>query len=173
MVQTKRQQEYSEKLLHPKWRQLRSKILDRDKGMCVNCGCSEREALLHVHHRYYITENEPWQYEPSALITLCEECHEKVHDYRKTQKAKARKPEKFKNTAHKENYNKLMSRRFSVLDMNSKMTFGKFKGKQIKLLMEKEFAYMKWCIVYTDIIFWHDVIDLFLDKILHKYNEED
>lgn len=34
---------------------------------------------LNIHHMYYIKGNKPWEYEDSALITLCEECHKKRH----------------------------------------------------------------------------------------------
>ena len=34
---------------------------------------------LHVHHQYYIKGKEPWDYDDSALITLCADCHQKRH----------------------------------------------------------------------------------------------
>lgn len=34
---------------------------------------------LHVHHKYYIIGRKPWEYPNDALITLCSDCHEKLH----------------------------------------------------------------------------------------------
>lgn len=34
---------------------------------------------LNVHHTYYIKGKAPWEYEDDALITLCEDCHQKAH----------------------------------------------------------------------------------------------
>ncbi|WP_152560110.1 hypothetical protein [Hymenobacter sp. IS2118] len=35
--------------------------------------------VLHVHHLYYITSKNPWEYENDALVTLCSDCHSEVH----------------------------------------------------------------------------------------------
>lgn len=40
---------------------------------------SSKHIELHVHHKYYINDHYPWQYEDEALITVCMECHEKIH----------------------------------------------------------------------------------------------
>lgn len=34
---------------------------------------------LHIHHEYYIQGRKPWEYDDSALVTLCAECHQKRH----------------------------------------------------------------------------------------------
>lgn len=34
---------------------------------------------LHVHHKYYIYDEFPWDYPQDALMTLCHECHYKLH----------------------------------------------------------------------------------------------
>jgi 5-methylcytosine-specific restriction endonuclease McrA len=34
---------------------------------------------LHVHHKYYIKDHMPWEYNNDALVTLCPECHQKRH----------------------------------------------------------------------------------------------
>lgn len=34
---------------------------------------------LHVHHSYYKVGLNPWEYDDSALTTLCWSCHEKLH----------------------------------------------------------------------------------------------
>lgn len=34
---------------------------------------------LEIHHRYYVNEAYAWEYDLSALITLCSNCHREVH----------------------------------------------------------------------------------------------
>ena len=38
---------------------------------------------LHVHHKYYILNKLPWEYDNDALITLCELCHIEIHQKEK------------------------------------------------------------------------------------------
>ncbi len=40
---------------------------------------SNHPVELHVHHKYYILEHEPWEYPDNALVTLCGDCHNKLH----------------------------------------------------------------------------------------------
>ena len=62
---------------HPHWQQRRLQIMDRDKFKC--CLCGDSETTLNVHHRYYVSGRNLWNYPDFALQTLCEECHEKEH----------------------------------------------------------------------------------------------
>ena len=39
---------------------------------------------LHVHHKYYIENKNPWEYDNDALITLCSECHSETHNQEAT-----------------------------------------------------------------------------------------
>lgn len=65
---------YSEKLRDPRWQRRRLEILNRDDFTCQNC--SDKTSTLHVHHCFYRSELEPWDYPLSSLVTLCECCHE-------------------------------------------------------------------------------------------------
>lgn len=38
---------------------------------------------LHIHHKYYIKEFNAWEYNNDALITLCQYCHENLHENQK------------------------------------------------------------------------------------------
>jgi len=73
---------YGGLLFHPKWKEKRKEILDRDSHRCVICK-SDKE--LQVHHRQYhfiVTLKQfrlPWEYADSLLITLCESCHSRGH----------------------------------------------------------------------------------------------
>jgi hypothetical protein len=68
---------YSEKLRDPRWQKKRLQIFDRDNFTCVKCGNDELE--LHVHHKKYIKNREPWEYSDKFLETLCHVCHNKEH----------------------------------------------------------------------------------------------
>lgn len=67
---------YSILLKDPRWQKRRLKILERDGWCCYECGHEDK--TLHVHHRYYLRGKKPWEYEDDALITLCEDCHDRV-----------------------------------------------------------------------------------------------
>jgi hypothetical protein len=47
--------------------------LERDEWTCQVC--SDAKSTLHVHHLWYGSKREPWDYPLDALVTLCEECH--------------------------------------------------------------------------------------------------
>lgn len=64
---------YLEKLKDPRWQKLRLKILERDEWTCQRCFTDQK--TLHVHHKYYLPDKDPWDYPEEVLITLCEECH--------------------------------------------------------------------------------------------------
>jgi len=66
-------EEYAQKLLNPQWRRKRLEILERDNYKCRACG--DGDNILHVHHKYYIDEKDPWDYDNSSLMTLCDACH--------------------------------------------------------------------------------------------------
>lgn len=75
---------YSEKLRDSRWLEFRREFIDRRRRFrnghdwCDECG-EETRGSLHVHHRLYLTNNEPWQYEDEQLRLLCEECHDRIH----------------------------------------------------------------------------------------------
>jgi len=71
---------YGEKLKSPKWQKKRLEILERDKFTCTNCRSKEKQ--LHVHHKVYIFNNEPWDYENEFYTTLCNDCHETEEQYK-------------------------------------------------------------------------------------------
>ena len=70
---------YNELLKDGRWQMKRIKILERDHFRCVRCGKSAEEGTqLHVHHKFY-DGRAPWEYEDKDLITLCEDCHNRIH----------------------------------------------------------------------------------------------
>jgi hypothetical protein len=75
---------YSEKLKDARWLDFRREFIERRRirrhgqDFCDECG-EETRGPLHVHHRLYLPNKEPWQYEDEQLRLLCEECHELIH----------------------------------------------------------------------------------------------
>lgn len=67
-------QSYAQKLKSPQWQKMRLRVLEADGWTCQRCG--DTESTLHVHHKAYLRDREPWDYPICALVTLCEECHE-------------------------------------------------------------------------------------------------
>lgn len=65
---------YDDYLRSPEWRTLRQRVIDRDGGECVICGSRNN---LRVHH---ISYEKGMDEEGDNLVTLCEDCHKKVHD---------------------------------------------------------------------------------------------
>lgn len=67
-----REQQYN----HPNWQRKRLQIMQRDEFHCMLCG--NKQKLLHVHHNTYEGQY-LWECRPSYLVTLCIDCHEKIH----------------------------------------------------------------------------------------------
>lgn len=67
---------YKEQLEHPLWTKKRHTILERDNHKCCLCGSTDN---LQVHHTQYRKGKKAWEYPNSTLVTLCKECHQKVH----------------------------------------------------------------------------------------------
>jgi hypothetical protein len=69
----KPENEYLKKLKDPRWQKLRLKVMERDEFACQIC--YDSKSTLHIHHKYYLPDKEPWEYPLDALVTLCESCH--------------------------------------------------------------------------------------------------
>lgn len=68
--------QYKDKLKDSRWLAKRQAVLARDSFRCVICGSNNG---LNVHHSAYIYGREPWEYDNKYLVTLCHECHAKLH----------------------------------------------------------------------------------------------
>lgn len=73
---------YDNLLHNDNWKIKRDNILKRDNYTCRYCG--RHDGILQVHHKYYNiypngTRPKPWDYPDDALITLCDDCHKRVH----------------------------------------------------------------------------------------------
>lgn len=71
---------YSDKLKDPRWQKKRLQIFERDHWTCQWCFGTTK--TLAVHHKVYKSKIEPWDYEDSELLTVCEDCHQYDYDER-------------------------------------------------------------------------------------------
>jgi hypothetical protein len=69
---------YSEKLKDPRWQKKRLEIMERDRFACQQCG--DEKSTLSVHHTYYVSKRDVWDYPSWSLSTLCEDCHKSKHE---------------------------------------------------------------------------------------------
>jgi hypothetical protein len=70
-------QTYYEKLQDPRWQKRRLEIMQKADFQCEDCG--NKKSQLNVHHQYYVSKRDPWQYPDWSLKCLCKECHENRH----------------------------------------------------------------------------------------------
>ena len=66
------------------WLDRREVILKRDGSRCARCASagsfSAESSGVQVHHLYYVRNRTPWDYPDDALVTLCVECHQHLHE---------------------------------------------------------------------------------------------
>jgi 5-methylcytosine-specific restriction endonuclease McrA len=74
--QLTRKELYQEELKDKRWREKSLQIMKRDNFKCALCGSKHN---LQVHHIKYIDGKKAWEHPTSVLITLCDDCHNKVH----------------------------------------------------------------------------------------------
>lgn len=68
---------YGQMLRDPRWQKKRLEIMGRDKFACRLCW--DDASTLNVHHLWYARGAEPWDYPDTALVTVCDSCHEELH----------------------------------------------------------------------------------------------
>ena len=69
---------YSEKLKAPRWQRKRLEILSRAGFECQEC--LDNSSTLEVHHSYYESQKDPWDYPDESLLCLCKACHSIRHN---------------------------------------------------------------------------------------------
>ena len=62
-----------------KWFTFRKEIIELDGHACTDCGRTDKEVILQVHHKKYIKGRLPWEYAPTDCETLCKGCHAREH----------------------------------------------------------------------------------------------
>jgi hypothetical protein len=81
---SKQKQNYWEKLKDPRWQRKRLEVMERVNFTCQKC--YREDQTLNVHHLYYMSKRDPWEYPNFALQCICEECHEEGHGEEKENK---------------------------------------------------------------------------------------
>lgn len=101
---------YNDLLACKEWKNKRKEVLEKDNNKCTECGklrtlkmwsgnnvmyfTLDKESIkneekiestniptnLEIHHKYYILNRFPWEYNNDALITVCRDCHQKIHN---------------------------------------------------------------------------------------------
>ena len=71
----KRRKNYYEYMHSEEWRQKRLKVLKRDGFRCQMCGTAKNLRVHHINYEHLGTDAEL-----DDLITLCDECHRKIHE---------------------------------------------------------------------------------------------
>jgi hypothetical protein len=62
------------------WRTFRNEVIRIDGHACISCGRSDSDgAVLHVHHKQYLSGHKPWEYPHDLCETLCAGCHAVEH----------------------------------------------------------------------------------------------
>lgn len=64
---------YAQMLRDPRWQKKRLQILERDGWACASC--EDATKTLEVHHKRYLKNKKPWEYDDRYLQTLCTNCH--------------------------------------------------------------------------------------------------
>lgn len=87
---------YDEQLNTYEWQARRKQILERDDYCCQDClngGTYYKHPNLQVHHKSYIWDGRmAWEYPDEYLITLCDECHAKIHGLKEDFRPEREKP---------------------------------------------------------------------------------
>jgi hypothetical protein len=69
---------YYEKLKDPRWQKKRLEVMQKNDFNCEICG--DGESTLNVHHKEYLKDLEPWEYNIYQLACICQSCHEEQHN---------------------------------------------------------------------------------------------
>jgi hypothetical protein len=93
-------------------------VLDRDAYKCQNSKCKDKHPRLNVHHVIY--KSNGGSDDESNLITLCENCHKKVHNNTLTLKLKGKKKGNLKHATQMNSIRIQLLKRFP----EAKETFG-------------------------------------------------
>jgi len=70
---------YNSKLRDNRWQKMRLEVMKRDNWTCRCCGTSGDGVVFNVHHAYYESGKNPWEYPVNSLVTWCESCHATMH----------------------------------------------------------------------------------------------
>lgn len=75
------EKELLKKYKEKEWFKFKEKIFELDNYTCVKCNRSRKKdgIILQVHHKEYIKDKKPWEYDINFCETLCKCCHAEEH----------------------------------------------------------------------------------------------
>jgi len=67
---------------HALWQKFRQEVIELDGSRCCRCNRGTVDAVvLQVHHKHYIRQKLPWEYDYADCETLCQGCHAAEHGH--------------------------------------------------------------------------------------------
>jgi hypothetical protein len=69
---------YGAKLSTPEWKKFSQGIRTKRGNYCNSCRRSD--IVLNVHHVFYESDREPWEYADDEVVVLCSGCHHQLHE---------------------------------------------------------------------------------------------
>jgi hypothetical protein len=121
---------YSDKLKDPRWQRKRLEIFERDNWTCVLCG--DATNTLHIHHKVYFKNTDPWGYSSEHLETLCVSCHENEHEIISESREPERKQEHLLIKQHGDNHLTAIQTHIDIL--MQKLSKGVPKDLEIEIM---------------------------------------
>lgn len=70
---------YKKYLRSKEWIEVRKKAIKRDKGKCKLCGSKKSIQVHHLNYQHVFYE----RFYLDDLLTVCDICHKKIHEFRK------------------------------------------------------------------------------------------
>jgi 5-methylcytosine-specific restriction endonuclease McrA len=61
----------------PEWKKFRNDVFKRDNYTCTKCG--DKVRTQHAHHIRYAKGKYVWEVPMEWVITVCDECHSRIH----------------------------------------------------------------------------------------------
>jgi hypothetical protein len=75
-IEADRRRNYDQYMKSPEWRERRSQVLQRCKGICEGCG---KNHAVQVHHLTYERLGDEMLFD---LVAVCLHCHERLHPWK-------------------------------------------------------------------------------------------
>ena len=131
----------------------KSYILSRDEHTCQSCKSKKKNLKLHVHHIEFRSNGGTDA--PTNLITLCKNCHDKVHNHNNAQQEFLKMSKKIKNKTKHATETNIIASHLQNSDWSFEETFGfetKFKREKLRLPKEHYFDAVAICLADDEMI---------------------
>lgn len=143
----------SKELKSEEWINKRKTILQRDGFACCACGAFGK--TLNVHHLSYEKDREYWDYPNSNFVTLCKDCHSKLHGHKE---GKLKKSISELQKIASKRYNEVITSEYKVEIVKSK----KYPMISINGVVSKSYSFA----------YYHYLLSKSKGEIKIKYNKQ-